>query len=304
MTTHRVASAHPAAAGTTTAPDNEPTPGPMPDPGPASGPKAVPDSGSDLDAVGSTEVAGLAPYVAGPVRDVPAAGTTDEAPKQRREPLREQLSGRLLGLITSGEYVAGDHLPERQLAERFGVSRGPVRDAIRVLERDGWVSLRPGRGAFVRTLTDDEVDDLYEARMVVEAASARLAAIRVPSTGCPELYATIAEAEELLAGAHRTDLLSELTIRFHHQVSRMSGNGFLIEFSDRMRTMSRRIVVPLVPRIAPAAWREHAAIANAIRTGDAQRAEDLMRDHLRWSRRVYRQACADAQSAPRRRELP
>lgn len=201
-------------------------------------------------------------------------------------------------------FGAGDHLPERQLAEQFGVSRGPVRDAIRLLERDGWVTLRPGRGSFVRTLTDNEVNDLYEARMVVEAASARLAAIRVPSTGCPDLYATIAEAEGVLADAHRTDRLSELTIRFHHQVSQLSGNAFLIGFSDRMRTLSRRIVVPLVPRIAPAAWREHTAIANAIRTGDAQQAESLMRDHLMWSRRVYRQAHADSRSAPHHQELP
>jgi DNA-binding GntR family transcriptional regulator len=153
------------------------------------------------------------------------------------------------------------------------------------------VSLRSGRGSYVRVLTDDEVDDVYEARMVVEAASARLAALRVPSTGCPGLFASVTRAEELLAAPHpEAEALSALTLHFHHQVSELSRNSFLIEFSHRIRTISRHVVVPLVPRIAPAAWREHLAIAQAIKVGDGARAETLMRDHLNWSRRVYRQA--------------
>ena len=204
------------------------------------------------------------------------------------QPLRDQVYGQLLALLTSGEYGPGDHLPERLLSERFGVSRGPVRDAIRLLERDGWVSLRSGRGSFVRTLSDAEVDEVYEARIVVESASARLAAIRVPSSGCPQLFALVDEAMELLGSPDHADVLSALTIRFHHEVSELSGNSFLIEFSQRIRTMSHRVVAQLTPRIAPEAWTEHAAIAQAIRIGDAARAEELMRDHLAWSRRVYR----------------
>jgi DNA-binding GntR family transcriptional regulator len=208
-------------------------------------------------------------------------------------PLRDQVYEQLLALITTGAYAPGDHLPERLLSERFGVSRGPVRDAIRLLERDGWVSLRSGRGSYVRVLTDDEVDDVYEARMVVEAASARLAALRVPTTGCPELFAIVTRAEELLTVPYPdADALSALTLQFHHQVSELSRNTFLIEFSHRIRTISRHVVAPLVPRIAPAAWREHLAIAQAVKVGDGPLAESLMRDHLLWSRRVYRQARA------------
>jgi DNA-binding GntR family transcriptional regulator len=221
------------------------------------------------------------------------ASTVPE-PRARPRPLRDQVYDQLLTLLAAGEFCAGDHLPERALSERFGVSRGPVRDAIRLLERDGWVSLRAGRGSFVRTLTDAEVSDVYEARMVVESASARLAAIRVPSTGCPELLAIVAEAEALLPVRDASAKLSQLTMRFHHEVSELSGNSFLREFSQRISVMSHRIVVPLVPRIAPQAWREHAAIARAIGAGDALQAENLMRDHLMWSRRVYRQTGASS----------
>lgn len=206
-----------------------------------------------------------------------------------QQPLRDRVYDELLALLAAGEFRPGDHLPERSLSERFGVSRGPVRDAIRLLERDGWVSLRAGRGSFVRTLTDAEVSEVYEARMVVESASARLAAIRVPSVGCPQLLAIVAEAEALLPEQDVSAKLSQLTMRFHHEVSELSGNSFLREFSQRISVMSHRIVVPLVPRIAPRAWREHAAIARAIGAGDALQAENLMRDHLMWSRRVYRQ---------------
>jgi DNA-binding GntR family transcriptional regulator len=137
-------------------------------------------------------------------------------------------------------------------------------------------------------MTDYEIDEMYEVRMVIEAASARLAAIRVPSTGCPELLAIVAEAEELLTRPHTAERLSQLTIDFHHGVSELSGNRLLIEFSTRIRAMSHRAVVPLVPRIAPVAWREHAAIAAAIQVGDALQAETLMRDHIMWSRREQR----------------
>ena len=222
------------------------------------------------------------------------ASAVSPAMSEGRQPLRDGVYEQLLGLLISGEFRPGDHLPERSLSERFGVSRGPVRDAIRLLERDGWVSLRAGRGSFVRTLSDTEVDDVYEARMVVESASARLAAIRVPSTGCPHLFEVVTEAEELLHQPDSADRLSQLTIRFHHEVSELSANTFLIEFSQRISTMSHRIVVPLVRHIAPQAWREHAAIANAIRVGDAMQAENLMRDHLMWSRRVYRQTGASS----------
>ena len=217
-----------------------------------------------------------------------------EAMFSDRQPLRDRVYTQLVGLLTAGEYRPGDHLPERLLSERFGVSRGPVREAIRLLERDGWVSFRSGRGSYVRLLTEDEVDEVYEARMVVEAASARLAAIRVPSTGCPQLFDIVDRANQLFARPDNVDALSMLTIRFHHEVSELSGNTFLIEFSERIRTMSHRVVATLTPRIAPQAWKEHADIATAIRVGDAALAENLMRDHLMWSRRTYRQSRSDS----------
>ena len=210
------------------------------------------------------------------------------SPDADSKPLRDQVHEKLLSLLTNGEYGPGEHLSERLLSERLGVSRGPVREAMRLLERDGWVSLHAGRGAFVRTLTDAEVDEIFEARVLVESASARLAAIRVPSAGCPELFAIVEESNELLAAGGHMGALSELTIRFHHEVSELSGNRFLIEFSHRIRTMSLLVVAQLAPWIAPEAWTEHAQIAQAIKVGDAVRAEELMRSHLAWGRRVYR----------------
>lgn len=222
---------------------------------------------------------------------VEAAAATGVPAPNGREALRDTVYAHMLRLLTSGEMPPGSHLSERMLAERFSVSRGPIREAIRLLERDGWVRFEVGRGSFVRQLSPDEVEQVYEARMVVESASARLAAIRLPAAGCPDLYAIVEAAEQLLAtDATAVDKLSALTLRFHHEVSRLSENSLLITFSEQMRTMSHLVVLPLVPQIAPRAWDEHRAIADAIRVGDSLRAEALMADHLEWSRRVRRQA--------------
>lgn len=223
---------------------------------------------------------------AGPLTPAESAATLGGGEGQ---PLRDQIYRQLQGLLVRGEYGPGQRLPERAIAERFGVSRGPVRDAIRLLERDGWVSLAPGRGSFVRSLSSKEIDDLYEARTLVESASARLAAIRAPAGGHPELTAIVTEAMNLLGTTGAEPMLSELTMQFHHEVSELADNTFLIEFSHRIRSISHRVVADLTPAIAPEAWTEHQAIAEAINTGNPILAEDLMRRHLEWSRRVYRQ---------------
>src|SRR5687767_16025848 len=93
-------------------------------------------------------------------------------------PLREHVYERLQEMLIDRALAPGDHLVEERLAAQLGVSRGPVREALQRLHRDGWITLRPRYGAFVNQPTMVQVDEFFEARELVEQSAARLAAQR------------------------------------------------------------------------------------------------------------------------------
>jgi|SRR5680860_87739 len=95
---------------------------------------------------------------------------------ERRVPLRERVYEELEELIVYGRLAPGEHLVEVAVAKRLGVSRIPVREALQLLHRDGWVDLRPRQGAFVHQPTLEEVEDAFSVRTILEVESARLAA--------------------------------------------------------------------------------------------------------------------------------
>src|SRR5260370_27205876 len=97
-------------------------------------------------------------------------------PVQRPVPLRQSVYEALVELIVGAGLRPGQHLVESELARQLGVSRQPVREALHRLEAEGWIDLRPGQGAFVHVPTDREVDQLLDARELLEGATARLAA--------------------------------------------------------------------------------------------------------------------------------
>src|ERR1700726_3467419 len=101
-------------------------------------------------------------------------------PLQRPVPLRQSVYDALIDLIVGGELPPGQHMVETDLARQLGVSRQPIREALHRMEAEGWVDLRPSQGAFVHVPTDSEVDELLDVRALLEAETARLAAVRGP----------------------------------------------------------------------------------------------------------------------------
>src|SRR3569833_1070557 len=89
-------------------------------------------------------------------------------------PLRDVVTAELRRLILQGELLPGERLVEDRLAERLGVSRNPVREAIRVLAAEGFVEVTPRRGAAVSRLSPEEAEELFDVRMALEGLSARL----------------------------------------------------------------------------------------------------------------------------------
>src|SRR5829696_3902617 len=111
-------------------------------------------------------------------------------------PLREHVYGRLQELLISRTLAPGDHLVEERLAAQLGVSRGPVREALQRLHRDGWVTLRPRHGAFVNQPTAQQVHEFFEARDVIERTAAQLAAERCTTEDAAALLRVCDEADE------------------------------------------------------------------------------------------------------------
>ncbi|MBK1787396.1 GntR family transcriptional regulator [Prauserella cavernicola] len=198
---------------------------------------------------------------------------------RKYEAIRQELRTRIL----SGHYQPGDPIPERVVADELAVSRVPVREALRQLERDGLVSIIAQRGAHVREFSAENMHSLYQAREALEGMAARLAAERVDEDF---LAPFMVQFEGLVDGS--IDMspteASELGNDFHDAIARGSRNATVIELlatiHDRVRLCRRLAYGHASPAWSRRAAEEHLAIATAISRGDADLAEDTMRKHV------------------------
>ena len=202
-------------------------------------------------------------------------------------PLREHVYERLQDMLIERVLAPGDHLVEERLAARLGVSRGPVREALQRLHRDGWVTLRPRHGAFVNQPTDQQVHEFFEARDVVERTAARLAAERCTPEDAAALLRICDEADEDLRRGVPAQQMAGHTARFHRVVLETARNHLLLEFGQQLSHRSRWFFAPLVGVIAPQAWREHREVAELIAAGRGEAAAQAMGLHVSMSRDAY-----------------
>jgi DNA-binding GntR family transcriptional regulator len=193
---------------------------------------------------------------------------------------------RLRALILTGEYGPDERLIEEQLAERLGVSRTPVRQALTMLEAEGLVEIEPNRGATVCSFSIDDVWDIYDLRAVLEGHAARRAAGRVERRELEYLRELTGEMEGL-AGRfddHEEEIraLVGLNQEFHGTIVRASRNRRL------GRLINRTVEIPLMfkaffwytPHERIISNHYHRQILEALEGGDADRAEIIMREHV------------------------
>ncbi len=187
----------------------------------------------------------------------------------------------ILRLIKSGQLAAGDKLNEQNFAQRFKVSRAPIREAFRSLEADGLVKLEKNRGVFVREIGEVEARELYALRAALDETTGRLLAPRIQAIQLEELRRWL---QRLDAAAERSDMVDyfELNIDFHDRIVEFAGNATLLEFYrriiDRMHLLRRRYFS--VTHESHASQDEHRAIVEALATGDPARAAQAMRSHV------------------------
>lgn len=225
------------------------------------------------------------------LQDLPDA-SNDEAGSSRTLP--EQLLADLQERIVDGDLTPGSRLAESELASHYGVSRGPLREAIRRLEAKRLVEAVPRTGARVVALTPERLQSLYHTREALEGMAARLAATAMSEGAIDELTALLqAHSESIDEDAGRSYRQAEGDVDFHYRIARGSGNELLA----RMLCDELYQLVRLYRRRYPArdsrpmqALREHQAIVAAIGERDGDLAEYLMRRHISRAREAARLA--------------
>ena len=187
----------------------------------------------------------------------------------------------LRAAIVRGDIAPDARLVEADLSTTFRMSRGAVRTALIRLEQDGLVVREPHRGARVRRVSDDEAVEILQARAVLEGLAVRQAAERIDDAGAARLHSCIARQRELLETG---DLLgaSEANAELHAALLELSGHATAMRLIESLNAQTvryqyRTILIPGRPRASVA---EHAAIVEAVTTGDEDEAELAMRRHL------------------------
>jgi DNA-binding GntR family transcriptional regulator len=202
------------------------------------------------------------------------------APLRRRR-LVDDASQALREAILDGRFEAGARLRQTELADRLGISRTPIREALVRLQDEGLVELLPGGGVRVKLLNVDEAVELYDLREVLDGLAARLAAGRAGAAALAKLERALARMAQCIE-RQDTNQWFRAHVAFHEEIVRAAGNRPLGRLSTVVR-LSIRHFHPLLLRTERRlenAYAEHRAIYEAIAARDGESAERLARGHI------------------------
>lgn len=203
---------------------------------------------------------------------------SDTAPPLRRS---EQLGEEIEERIVTGQYRPGMRLDEQDLADEFGVSRTPIREALIQLASAGMIEMRPRRGAIVAQVSATQLCEMFEVMAELEAMCGRLAARRIT----PAEQAELLEAHRACEAARDADdpddyyRLNEI---FHQRIYQASHNGFLAEQAEALHRRLRpyrRLQLRVRNRMRTS-YSEHQAIVERILDGDSEGAADTLQRHV------------------------
>lgn len=209
----------------------------------------------------------------------------DLSPLAAPRKLAEDASAILREQILSGGLRRGTHLIEAKLASRLGVSRGTIREAFKALVAEGLIEEEPRRGAFVVTLSRNDVREIYDVRAAIEGRAARLLAGKGDRAALAELVAAV---DEIRAAARASDLpaVRRADLRFHERLCALSGNRRLHEIFVRyvpaIQTLLHFDELPYSSLGASAD--QHQLLLDAIESGDPELASRKLEAHVEEAR--------------------
>ena len=214
------------------------------------------------------------------------------------KPLRELVFENIRQAIVKGIFAPGERLMEIQLADDLGVSRTPVREAIRKLELEGFVVMIPRRGTYVANLSIKDINDVYEIRISLDVLAAGLAAERIEPEELEELNRLLLEISEA-ARTGPMDKIVRLDTAFHDVLYKAGRNDRLRNIINNLReqiTGIRGTSMRYPGRLADT-LEEHRALVDSIAARDSERAQAAARIHLENAEHTLLKAMAEEQQA-------
>ncbi len=199
--------------------------------------------------------------------------------------LYQEVAERLRQRIFAHELTPGDWIDEQKLAEQYGISRTPLREALKVLASEGLVDLKPRRGCYVTEISRQDIDDIFPLMAMLEGRCAFVAVQLAKPADIKGLKA-IHEKLELAAKEGRIDAFFEVNQEFHRRIQELTNNRWLLSVIQDLRKvlkLSRLHSLSLEGRLQQS-LEEHRTIMAAFEAGDAEKAERSMHDHLLYGR--------------------
>ncbi|MDD3481696.1 GntR family transcriptional regulator [Azovibrio restrictus] len=195
--------------------------------------------------------------------------------------LYQEVAERLRQRIFAHELLPGTWVDEQKLAEQYGISRTPLREALKVLASEGLVVLKPRRGCYVTEISPQDLDDIFPLIALLEGRCAAEATAKMGPADLEQLTA-IHERLELSAREARIADFFEANQEFHKIIQELANNRWLLQVIQDLRKvlkLSRLHSLSLEGRLQQS-LEEHRAILAALKAGDASRVEKAMHDHL------------------------
>ena len=209
-------------------------------------------------------------------------GEGSESRRPSRSSLKEEVYEAVRRDIMDGTFPPGDLLKERELAEKYGVSKTPVREALSLLEQDELLRAIPRAGYMVTQLTLRDLQEVHQLRVTLEAMAARRAAESITDEELEEL--------ERLTSTSDPEEARLFNRQFHSVVARASGNSRLVKMIEQLLDDTDRWAALEIAELTPAVLLVgHQAELDALRTRDPDTAEEAMREHVE---RVYQHLSA------------
>lgn len=210
------------------------------------------------------------------------ASETGTADRIQRRSLHDEVVERLRGMIVEGALPAGQRVPERVLCERFGISRTPLREALKVLATEGLIDLLPNRGALVSRISAEGLQEAFEVMGALEALAGELACTRISDGD----LAAIRERHERMVQCYREGRLNDyfaLNQAIHEALLAAADNRVLAAHYGRLRGQVAR--ARFAANLSDARWREavaeHEEMMEALEARDGDRLGRILKRHLR-----------------------
>ena len=196
-------------------------------------------------------------------------------------PLRDVVFNTLRRAILKGELKPGERLMEITLADKLGVSRTPIREAIRKLELEGLVVMAPRKGAKVASITERDLNDVLEVRKGMEVLAISLACKRITGEELEKLETIEQSFQKLIESGNLTEL-AEMDVKFHDTIYQATNNQRLVQLLNNLREQMYRYRMEYLKDIAVRRTlaEEHKAICRALRERDEQQAEEYVSIHI------------------------